>query len=348
MTDKADIPYFSMFSGIGGFELGLQNASNRFKCVGYSEIDKFAIRTYESHFKGVKNYGDATKIKPDQLPRFDLLTGGFPCQAFSISGNRLGFKDNRGNLFFEIYRVIRARKPRIVFLENVKGLLSHSEGRTFAVILSKMDELGYNVEWEVLNSKHFGVPQNRERVFIIGHIRGESFRQIFPLFKSDSENKELCGKSLKTYQKSHFQTGRVYQVDGISPSIITPSGGNHLPIILSNQPRTGDPFKGGTGLLASDEYSFTIDTKPHLVLPAITLELSKSYGKYQSPKILDILEQNGTNLRRITPIECERLQGFPDNWTLGSDTARYRQLGNAVTTNVITEIGKEIEKNVFC
>jgi len=159
--------YFSTFSGIGGFELGIGDYG---ECIGYSEIDKYAIQTYEKHFNH-KNYGDITKINPKQLPDFDLLCGGFPCQSFSVAGLRGGFEDTRGTLFFEIARIIREKQPRFLLLENVKGLLSHDKGRTFATIISTLNELGYDCEWQVLNSKNFGVPQNRERVFIIGHIR---------------------------------------------------------------------------------------------------------------------------------------------------------------------------------
>ena len=135
-------------------------------CVGYSEIDKYAIATYESHFGGHKNYGDATKIKPEELPDFDMLCGGFPCQAFSIAGKRKGFDDTRGTLFFDIARILRVKRPKIILLENVKGLLNHEGGKTFAIIIDTITELGYDVQWMVLNSKFFGVPQNRERVFL--------------------------------------------------------------------------------------------------------------------------------------------------------------------------------------
>jgi DNA (cytosine-5)-methyltransferase 1 len=219
-----------MFSGIGGFELGIQNAyrsqngrgqenpqTNEKEreglesaagqkagpeegqpcqyahdsegrcepaCVGYSEIDKYAVQIYERHFHGHRNYGDATKIRPEELPDFDFLVAGFPCQAFSIAGRRLGFEDTRGTMFFEIARIVKQKQPRLLLLENVKGLLSHDKGRTFAAILSALDELGYDVQWQVLNSKDFGVPQNRERVFIVGHRRGTKRPNVFPLEKN--------------------------------------------------------------------------------------------------------------------------------------------------------------------
>ena len=227
--------YFSLFSGIGGFELGIHNAyvetANRKKngggkaitktrsgkgykkpekahpergqpckhhhcdglrqesiaCVGYSEIDKHAIGIYEKYFKHT-NYGDIRKIKSRNLPDLDLLIGGFPCQSFSIAGKRKGFEDTRGTLFFEIARIIAAKRPRLLLLENVKGLLSHEKGRTFGIILRTLDGLGYDLQWQVLNSKNFGVPQNRERVFIVGHLRCTPRPEVFPLAQNASED----------------------------------------------------------------------------------------------------------------------------------------------------------------
>jgi DNA (cytosine-5)-methyltransferase 1 len=175
--------YFSMFSGIGGFELGIEQAAQKLgitvECVGYSEIDKAAIRTYEEHFNH-DNYGDATTINADALPEFDLLVGGFPCQAFSVAGQRRGFEDTRGTLFFDVARIIDAKRPGKFILENVKGLQSHDGGRTFRTIITTLTELGYCVEWDLLNGKDFGVPQNRERVFIVGHLGGIPRRPVFP------------------------------------------------------------------------------------------------------------------------------------------------------------------------
>ncbi len=257
--------YFSMFSGIGGFELGIKKATNNiWECIGYSEINKYAIQIYEKHFPEHKNYEDATTINPEELPDFDMLCGGFPCQAFSIAGKRMGFKDTRGTLFFEIARIVKVKRPQILFLENVKGLLSHDNGRTIACILAALDELGYNAEWQVLNSKHFGVPQNRERVFIIGHLRGGNSRQVFPIKKTN---------------QIYVEKNRKWMVSNT--------------------------------LCKNYSYSSTGAT------------IIKQHGKY----------------RILTPIECERLQSFPDGWTEGiSDTQRYKCLGNAVTVNVIEVI----------
>ncbi len=312
--------YFSLFSGIGGFELGIQQAYEQIhnmgrtsstsvtengrhitlsdnsngdgwwsnpSCIGFSEIDKYAIQTYQSHFPEHKNYGDITKINTDDIPDFDLLVGGFPCQAFSIAGKRKGFEDTRGTLFFEIARILKAKQPRLFLLENVKGLLSHDNGQTFRTIIATLDELGYDLQWQVLNSKNFGVPQNRERVFIAGHLRGTSRPKVFPIGESAGNNIKVVGDlSSESWLKRNESTRRVYGTDGISPTIPTAQGGGVMAKILTD------------------------DIK----------------------------------IRRLTPIECERLQGFPDKWTIGSDTQRYKQCGNAVTVNVIQAIMERLLK----
>ena len=161
-----------MFAGIGGFRTGLTRAGG-FQCVGHCEIDKYANASYEAIYEPGKEeqyYHDATKIDPADLPDFDLLCGGFPCQTFSIAGRRKGFDDTRGTLFFEIARLAQSKRPSYLLLENVPGLLSHDKGRTFSVILATLNDLGYRVEWMVLNSKHFGVPQSRRRLFLICYL----------------------------------------------------------------------------------------------------------------------------------------------------------------------------------
>ena len=180
---------FSLFSGIGGFDLALRNLGH--ETVGACEIDKWARQIYGKQFPNVKIWENATTINPRELPDFDILCAGFPCQAFSLAGKRLGFEDTRGTLFYEIARIAKEKRPRYLFLENVKGLLYHDSGRTFQTIISTFDELGYDLEWQVLNSKYF-VPQNRERIFIIGHIRNGSVRPIFPLGEVGQLNDGSC------------------------------------------------------------------------------------------------------------------------------------------------------------
>ena len=185
----------SLFTGIGGFDLALKRAGH--EIVGACEIDEWARRIYAKHFPGVHIHRDATKIIAEELPDFDLLVAGFPCQTFSIAGNRLGFEESRGTLFFEIARITKQKRPRLLLLENVKGLLNHDGGKTFAVILATLDELGYDAQWQVLNSKYF-VPQNRERVFIIANLRGTSRPEVFPLGevseRTDQSRSEASGE----------------------------------------------------------------------------------------------------------------------------------------------------------
>lgn len=262
--------YLSLFSGIGGFELGI---GERGRCIGFSEIDKFATAVYESQFDHPA-LGDISKVVAINLPDFDLLVGGFPCQAFSVAGHRLGFADARGGYFFKIAEIIAAKRPRLLLLENVKGLLSHDEGQTFEAIITYLDELGYDCQWQVLNSKNFNVAQNRERVYIAGHLRGTTRPQIFPFQRTS-------GQAIAQLNKPRHSINRIYAITGVSPTLTTMQGGGRQPFI---------------------------------VLPD---------GKY----------------RRLTPMECERLQGFPDGWTSQlSDTQRYKTLGNAVTVPIVSAI----------
>jgi DNA (cytosine-5)-methyltransferase 1 len=339
------VRYFSTFSGIGGFELGIQQAHSRLvrergknapipvgrkkkhgarvdnkqtsqqgnnstldssqaTCVGFSEIDKYAAQIYQSHFPDHKNYGDITTIDANALPDFDLFVGGFPCQAFSIAGKRAGFNDTRGTLFFDVARILKAKRPRNFLLENVKGLLSHDNGRTFQTIVSALVELGYGVEWQVLNSKDFGVPQNRERVFIVGHLGGEPARKVFPL-ERDCGEAETASRVVSTTLDANYWKG-----------------------IDNHGARTG--IAVGTLRTHKDGEGFR-EVKSGLA-PTLNAR-ARQDGSPQGVLI------EGMQVRRLTPTECERLQGFPDGWTEGvSDTQRYKCLGNAVTVNVIEAV----------
>jgi len=208
-----------MFAGIGGFRTGLTRAGG-FRCVGHCEIDKYANASYEAIYEPGKEeryYPDATKIDPADLPDFDLLCGGFPCQTFSIAGRRKGFDDTRGTLFFEIARLAQSKRPSYLLLENVPGLLSHDKGRTFSVILATLNDLGYRVEWMVLNSKHFGVPQSRRRLFLICYLDPRCAGKIFPVFGTG-------GKAL-IQVLGGSQGSRVYDADGIACTQTAGAGG---------------------------------------------------------------------------------------------------------------------------
>ena len=364
---------FSMFSGIGGFELGIKNTIPNAEFIGYSEIDKYATQIYERNFKGVKNYGDATKINERELPDFDLLVGGFPCQAFSIAGKRLGFRETRGTLFFDIARILSHKKPRHFILENVRGLFSHDSGRTFQTILRVLSDIGYMVQWELLNSKNFGVPQNRERIYLVGYLGGRSGEKVFPLgqiIKEDNrENRplELTSNMPQAY--------RVYDQSGISTTIKSVGGGVGAKTGLYN---VGARFKNGEVVLSDTSTCLDANyykgfdnmgqrtgatkvkvreaTKKGYAIAqegdSINLSVPSSktrrgrVGRGIAQKLDTGMQQHtlqNSKIRRLTPVECERLQGFPDGWTEGlSDTQRYKCLGNAVTTNVVSEVIRSI------
>ncbi len=170
--------FYDLFAGIGGFRLGLECVG--FQCVGSCEINEQAKKIYKKNFRFEQEHLDVTRLDARNLSDHDILCAGFPCQAFSTAGKRLGFADTRGTLFFEIARIAREKRPQMLFLENVKGLLSHDSGRTFATVLLSLHEIGYALEWQVVNGRYF-LPQNMERVFIVGHLGDRSFKQVFPV-----------------------------------------------------------------------------------------------------------------------------------------------------------------------
>jgi|TARA_R110000751_G_scaffold70440_1_gene142891 DNA (cytosine-5)-methyltransferase 1 len=320
---------FSMFSGIGGFELGIQQSDINTELVGYAEIDKYAISIFKKQLKGVKNYGDATTIEPWRIPDFDLLVGGFPCQAFSVAGKQQGFNDTRGTLFFDIARVCAEKRPRYLVLENVKGLLSHDSGKTFQTILGVLADLGYRVEWQVLNSKDFGVPQNRERVFIVGHLGERSGQEIFPLTgTSKTFIRKIIDYEVRPVltpdRAKKRQNGRRFKNDG-EPSFTLTGQDVHGVMLrqLNKAESQGNRIYDSSGLATT--------------LASQAGGLGAKTGLYQ----ID------TQVRRLTPTECERLQGFPDGWTAGlSDTQRYKTLGNAVTVPVVTAVMNQLAQHI--
>ena len=184
--------YLSLFSGVGGFELGIQNSDIEMECIGFSEVDKNAKSIYQRHFPSHRDLGDATKIRPEDLPDFDLLVAGFPCQPFSLAGTRGGLADTRGTLFFEIARICEEKKPQYLLLENVLGLLSNERGRTFQTFIGILAEMGYFLQWEVCNSKNHGVPQNRERVFIKGYLGGRGRSEVLCFGGDQTEASAEC------------------------------------------------------------------------------------------------------------------------------------------------------------
>ena len=365
--------FYDLFGGIGGFRLGLQKAGELveattsvepeeasevskgkrgrrqrsdgcFECVGYCDWDKFAVECYNENFKESHEPNDATKIDPAKLPDFDLLCAGFPCQSFSLAGKRKGFQDIRGTLFYEIVRIAEAKKPRLLLLENVKGLLSNDSGRSFYAILVSLEKLGYRLEWEVLNSKNFGVPQNRERVFIVGSLGDGSAGQVFPLGQglkvlgTEDEGEQGGGAGVCSALDSGCGRlrgqGENYVKERGEPRIMNvPHGFNEGWVKrYPNLRAEGDSAHNELLIFDAQNKKF-VDNSPSLL----------SGGLSHFSNFSPIVVSKQKTIRRLTPVECERLQGFPDGWTgMLSDTQRYKTLGNAVTTNVVQAIGEQI------
>lgn len=407
------IKYLDMFSGIGGFRSGLERIGG-FECVGYCEIDEYARRAYETLYdtKGEMCFEDARTINPDMLPDVDVICGGFPCQSFSIAGKRRGFDDIRGTLFFEIARIAAVKKPALLFLENVPGLLSHDEGRTFATILSTLDEIGYDVWWQVSNSANFGVPQSRNRLYIIGYNRKKCEGEILPFNQTNPKTiiRRLPGSEGR----------RVYSSEalGITLTASSNTGLYIIPIPVKSKTKNGyqlafpndsidiayielNSRRGRVGaeiahtlMTGSTQAYYFIDMNPnpkltelarcitarqdsginhrkgeHSGVMVIVKELTadevlqlgdkSDYWTFENPNddtitALIIFDNEGNffigYIRRLTPRECWRLQGFTDEQfdkviSAGiSDTQLYKMAGNAVSVPVISAFGKQIKR----
>ena len=338
------LKFFDLFAGIGGFRLGMERAGH--ECIGSCEWDKHARETYKKNFGSYPEYDDAKDLHPQSLPYFDVLCAGFPCQAFSIAGKRLGFEDTRGTIFFEIARIAKEKRPPYLFLENVRGLLSHDKGRTFDTIISTLDEMGYDAEWQVLNSKYF-VPQNRERIFIVGHLRDRSSRKVFPLGDYDQQTT----KKIKRVG-GYSQCSAVYDTDGLSPTISACTHGYAIGNIISwsssgrswgreERIKIGEAntLNTGDGCRTQSSANFVYMSNTNANMKQREQERTESWTLGTGT---DFGIREGMRIRKLTPKECERLQGFPDGWTSGvSDTQRYKQMGNAVTVPVVEYIAKE-------
>ena len=267
--------FLDLFAGIGGFRLGMESAGH--ECIGFCEIDKFARASYKAihDTEGEIELHDITTVSDESIRGFgsvDVICGGFPCQAFSIAGHRRGFEDTRGTLFFEICRFASILRPKYLFLENVRGLLNHNGGATFETIIRTLDGLGYDVEWQVLNSKNFGVPQNRERVFIIGHLRGERTRNVFPLGReSQSISSQSVVKIGNVNPSGNGMNGEVYQADGLAPTLTTNKGEGQkiaIPVLTpdrTNKRQNGRRFKTDGEpmftLTAQDRHGVVVENK---------------------------------------------------------------------------------------
>lgn len=344
--------FLDLFAGIGGFRLGMESAGH--ECIGFCEIDKFARASYKAihNTEGEIELHDITKVTDDEVRAIgvvDVICGGFPCQAFSIAGARRGFEDTRGTLFFEIARFASILKPKYLFLENVKGLLNHDKGNTFKTIIGALDELGYDVEWQILNSKNFGVPQNRERVFIVGHFRGQRVRNVFPIFgkneKSDNQQSkiEIVGNTKNPSGTGKGTGSNVYNSKGLVGTLCARDY-KGLKQIAIPKIRVKEATKQGYA-------EAQIGDSVNLSHPNSKTRRGR-VGKQIANTLLTGESQGVVEpdfrIRKLTPRECWRLQGFPD-WAfdkaqeVNSNSQLYKQAGNSVTVNVIAAIAKELK-----
>lgn len=302
-----------LFAGIGGIRLGFEK--NGFETVFANDFDPYCKPTYDLNFDGSRLVvGDISEIASSEIPDFDILLGGFPCQPFSIAGYRRGFLDTgRGDLFFEIIRIIRDKKPKAVFLENVKNLKSHDDGRTFAIIVTALADLGYHVKHAVLNSMRYGgVPQNRERIYIVGfrskkHSDAFAFPDPIPLRIGIADILE------RAVDKKYYYNGS--------------------PLFPALKAFVREP-----GVVYQWRRRYVRQNKSG-VCPTLTANMGT--GGHNVPLIRD-----RKGIRKLTPRECARLQGFPDSYQLPADMPNsrlYKQLGNSVTTTVIDRVATNIQ-----
>ena len=303
------LTFIDFFAGIGGFRRGLEQAGH--VCVGHCEFDKFANTSYQAIHNPKESEwfcSDIRNATTENMPKADVWCFGAPCQDFSIAGQRKGLAGNRSSLVGEIFRLLREleeeSRPEYILYENVKGMLSSNKGLDFLEILYQMDQLGYDAEWQILNSKNFGVPQNRERVFTVGHLRKKRTAKIFPIAGFGA--KEIMLEGMLDC-KGQEVIRRVYNSKGIAPTLTTMAGGNRQPKII---------VQGKHGVKIGDR------------------------------------------IRKLTPLECFRLQGWNDEdfqkarkalndaYHKGqdkSDSQLYKQAGNGVTTTVIYEIARRMQ-----
>ena len=377
------LTFLDFFSGVGGFRHGLELAG--MKCIGFCEKDKFARKSYEAMYdtKGEWFHDDITTIDPTRLPKADLWCAGSPCQNVSIAGKRAGLYGERSGLFFTFVELIKSQKeedkPEWVLLENVKGLLSSGGGRDYLDYLSILDESGYDLEWQVFNSKDYGVPQNRERIYTIGHLRRKGQRQVLPISRESSSHlKQLVGG---------MQSYRVYDPSGIATTLVGEGGGlgAKTGLYLIDQSLTGPKLTeearcitarytaGATKRTAMN--SGVLEVQP-ILTQGIKVRNGTKQG-YQLAVVGDSVDlsypssltrrarvgrgiahnlscscQMGAvvwkgrvvKIRRLTPKECFRLQGFSDDLfekakAVNSDAQLYKQAGNGVTVPVVYAIG---------
>lgn len=372
--------FIDFFSGIGGIRLGLEQAGH--KCVGFCEFDKYARASYKAMYntEGEWENHDVRTVKPYDVPNAELWSFGFPCQDISVAGKQKGLQEGeRSGLFYEIMRLLAGRRkedrPKWLLIENVKNLLSIGNGFDFLRLLAEVGGYGYSIQWEVLNSKDFGVPQNRERVFVICYLGDISGREIFPLRRASGENP--C--QLKEITQGMSDAQRIYESSGLARTLKGESGGQGgktgLYAVKVSKPYGSTGGVCGLKVKKEDKSFAPVAARDYkgisrnggnavLVAPVLTpdrLEKRQNGRRMKEPGepafTLTAQDRHGVALlgenvriRRLTPRECWRLQGFPDNYfdkakAVGiSDTQLYKQAGNGVTVNVARAIGERLKE----
>lgn len=404
---NTNIVYLDLFSGTGGFAKGLKDAGFTFKQHYYSEVDKYSVANYQYNFRHAKNLGDIKKVKASQIERPHIITFGSPCQDISIAGKFKGLKGERSRLFFEAVRLIRECRPDVFIFENVKGLFSSNKGKDFEIVLQTFADLGiYECQWQLLNTCWF-LPQNRERIYLVGHLRGQTRPQIFPIGEVHKRNHEIHQKGVKGETLSPTIDTKVGDTSHRSPYILHWKNSNdkwvkekmdkspalkaqtdlvRQPLVVDSVAYRTRKYKGEAGKIEmrKDKIAnqLTTVTKDSMVLFHVPEATRKGYatateGDSINLSFLDANRRRGRvgkgiantidtgvqqytlkkgHLRRLTPVECERLQGFSDNWTqFGlfekevkeiSDAQRYKMLGNAVSVPVVKAIASRLLSKV--
>ena len=371
---KIKINHLDLFSGIGGFHLGFEKAG--FEVNSYfSEVDKYAIDVYKKNFKNSNYVGSVTDVRGTQLPKIDVITFGSPCQDFSLAGKRKGMGGNRSSLITEAIRLVSECRPRFFVWENVKGTFSSNSGEDFAAILQAFANIGgYRLEWQLLNTKWF-LPQNRERIYLVGYLGDRSGGQVFPI---GEDNKKI--NVLQRQQANTCTLTTRYEAGG-NGSYITERKLNAQEIMINSATKKGYELatEGDSVNLSvptsktrrgrvGKGVAQTLDTQCNQAVISGTLRThndGKGFREIKdgdSPCISARAREDGSGqpvvgynnkIRRLTPVECERLQGFPYNWTKYgvqgeiSDSQRYKMCGNAVTVDVVEAVAKNIIKTIY-
>jgi len=320
--------FIDLFAGIGGFRTGFEK--NECKCVFSSEIDEHAGEMYQANYNETV-FKDITKIDEKEIPNHDVLLAGFPCQPFSIAGEKKGFNDTRGTLFFDIERILKEKKPKAIVLENVKHFKSHDNGNTLKVVLNALNNLGYTTNWKVLNAKDFGVPQNRERTIIVGSLNGIKFD-----FNQLNIQQPICIKDIL-----EDDNGQIEYLDKSEYTLIE------------------NPKKQPSGLIFVGYRNKKIRTKgtrPDTIhLSRVHKQPNRIYSSEGTHPTLSSQESSGRyfvyhegRVRKLTLKECYRLMGFQDNFKLiGSKAKLYNRIGNSIVIPMVEEIAKQVKIQIL-